>query len=274
MRLTRELRFQLPAELSPRAEPTQQRNTWAGSPACWQLAPFVVIRLTLEGTVQQPHGFYCNVSDIDPLAREALLATLIANPSHSPEQLAVRLFEQAKDCLRPTGAQLVRLQWCLTPYLSVTALQGTHDMVRVTQQFEFSAAHRLHIKELSDEENQRLFGKCNSVHGHGHNYLLDVTVSVPHAGDFSLLEFQEIVQREVIRPWDHTHLNLEVAEFKELNPTIENIAQVVWNRLQAVMPDQLQAVRVYETAKTWAEIEENTLGRSGPFAEGHGRVTR
>ena len=130
-------------------------------------------------------------------------------------------------------------------------------MVRVTEQFEFSASHRLHCAELSDEENRKLFGKCNNPRGHGHNYVIEVTVE--GQGDetgrlTSLTELEEVVNKRLIDRFDHKHLNEDTEEFRSLNPTVENIAQVAWNLLvDGLSSVRLANVRVYVTPKTWAD---------------------
>ena len=129
-------------------------------------------------------------------------------------------------------------------------------MPSVTQQFEFSATHRLHCNDLSDDENLKLFGKCNNPLGHGHNYVVEVTNRV-EAGrqDVHVVEELETkVMSEVIDRFDHRHLNVEVEEFKNLNPTVENIAHVIWKLLDGKFSSSTLAnVRVYETPKTWAD---------------------
>lgn len=131
-------------------------------------------------------------------------------------------------------------------------------MIELTQCFEFSASHRLHVASLSDEDNRRYFGKCNNPHGHGHNYQIEVTIGrqVPdEAGTvLPLPRFEEIVKREVIDRLDHTHLNADVPEFAELNPSVENIARTIWGYLDGKLaPATLRRVRVWETGKTYAE---------------------
>src|SRR3990172_6552708 len=101
-------------------------------------------------------------------------------------------------------------------------------MIHLTQAFEFAAAHRLSCEGLSDAENQRLFGKCSNPHGHGHNYLLEVTVAGP-ADDrtgtlVDLARLDRTVRERIIDPFDHKNLNLECPDFARLNPTVENIA--------------------------------------------------
>ncbi|HLW52729.1 MAG TPA: 6-carboxytetrahydropterin synthase [Candidatus Angelobacter sp.] len=125
-------------------------------------------------------------------------------------------------------------------------------MVYLTRKAEFSASHYYHNPELSAEENQRLFGKCNNPHGHGHNYTLEVTVKgqVDERSGFvvDLKQLKELMNKEVIEIMDHRFLNKEVPEFQESIPTTENLAISIWNRLRPRLKiAQLHRVRVYET---------------------------
>lgn len=134
------------------------------------------------------------------------------------------------------------------------------DRVTLRQSYEFSAAHRLHVPSLSDEENRKTFGKCNNPAGHGHNYRVEVAVSCPMDPQGRIMEVAElddVVHKRVIEKLDHKNLNVDVAEFRELNPSVENIAQVVWNLLakhigQAGPADgaSLEEISVWETEKT------------------------
>ena len=125
-------------------------------------------------------------------------------------------------------------------------------MVTLTRTYEFAAAHRLHSPALSDDENRRIFAKCNNPHGHGHNYVLEVTVGGepdPRTGmllDLDLLD--QVVTAEVVDRYDHRHLNLDTPEFQDLNPTSENLVRVIWDRLEpALPPGLLRRVSVHET---------------------------
>ena len=107
--------------------------------------------------------------------------------------------------------------------------------VYLTRRYKFSAAHRLHSEKLSLEENRKIYGKCNNPEGHGHNYLLEVTVTGPvdpKTGMCSdIEELDRKVQESVIEKFDHKHLNFEVPEFDGRVPTGENIVQVIWEIL-------------------------------------------
>ena len=102
-------------------------------------------------------------------------------------------------------------------------------MVYLTKVYEFSAAHRLHSPYLSDVENEEIFGKCNNQHGHGHNYVLEVTVAGAvdqRTGMIADLDFlDETVQKQVYARFDYKHLNHDTVEFETLNPTSENFVK-------------------------------------------------
>lgn len=122
----------------------------------------------------------------------------------------------------------------------------------------FNAAHRLHNPEWSDEMNLKIFGKCNNPNYHGHNYVLEVKVIGevnPQTGyvmDTKILS--DIIKREVTERYDHKNLNLDIPEFKSLNPTAENIAAEIYKRLRGEIPEELELkVRLYETERNIVE---------------------
>ena len=135
-------------------------------------------------------------------------------------------------------------------------------MMRLSQKFEFSATHRLHNPKADDAENSRIFGKCNNPHGHGHNYEVQVTLKGEPDGNGVLIgipEFERVVGETVIEKFDHKNLNVELTEFAELIPTVENIAMVIYRMLKPRFGEgqaELASVTVWETAKTWCEYSE------------------
>ena len=143
-------------------------------------------------------------------------------------------------------------------------------MFRVTRRYEFAASHRLHSGELSAEENRRLYGKCNNPHGHGHNYVVEVTVRGPLDGatgravDIAVLD--ELVARDVVRPFDHRNLNREVAVFARVVPTSENLGFEICRRLKRdwdqAFPGKwpkLEKVRIGETARNIFEVSADEI---------------
>ena len=125
----------------------------------------------------------------------------------------------------------------------------------------FSAAHQLCDPGLTDEENQRLFGKC--VNLHGHNYAVEVVVAGeidPASGYvFDLKALADVISRQVIRDVDHRNLNSDVPWLKGCIPTAENLARAFWDRLEPELPGRmLRSVRVWETDKNWAEVSDQS----------------
>jgi 6-pyruvoyltetrahydropterin/6-carboxytetrahydropterin synthase len=132
-------------------------------------------------------------------------------------------------------------------------------MVYLTRKAEFSAAHYYHNPQWSAEENQRVFGKCANLNGHGHNYTLEVTVKgEPDAKSgfvIDLKELKAIMHREVLDVMDHRMLNKEVAEFATQIPTTENLAISIWKRLEGKLNiARLHRVRVYETPDLFVDF--------------------
>jgi len=132
-------------------------------------------------------------------------------------------------------------------------------MVYLTRKAEFSASHFYHNPEFTAAENQRVFGKCSNLNGHGHNYTLEVTVKGevdPKSGFVvDLKELKEIMNREVLDAFDHRFLNKEVPEFSILIPTTENLAVVIWERLASKLATaRLHRVRVYETPDLFVDV--------------------
>ena len=124
----------------------------------------------------------------------------------------------------------------------------------------FNAAHRLHNPKWSDEKNEAVFGLCNNSYYHGHNYDLEVRVTGevdPETGyliDLKLLS--DLIKEEVEDKLDHKNLNLQVPEFKDLNPTAENICCVIWNILRKHLPEKYDlGVRLYETPRNYVEYD-------------------
>jgi 6-pyruvoyltetrahydropterin/6-carboxytetrahydropterin synthase len=134
--------------------------------------------------------------------------------------------------------------------------------VYLTRRETFSASHRLHSEKISGEENKKLFGKCNSENGHGHNYVLEVTVygevDLKTGLVLNLADLKQIMDAHVLSKVDHKHLNLDVEEFKSLNPTTENLAIVVWKWLAPHLPlGLLHQIKIFETEKNIAVYSGN-----------------
>ena len=132
--------------------------------------------------------------------------------------------------------------------------------VTVCRRAHFNAAHRLFRKDWSNSKNEEVFGKCNNPHFHGHKYELIVKVTGdidPETGyviDVKILK--NIIKSEVEDSFDHKNLNLEVEEFKNLNPTAENISVVIYNKIKPKLkPDLELEVELYETPRNFVSYK-------------------
>lgn len=125
--------------------------------------------------------------------------------------------------------------------------------IELTRRYSFAASHRLHSPHLSDEENRRIYGKCNNPYGHGHNYVVEVTLAGPTEPSTGMIadlgELDRFVAREVIEPFDHTYLNKDVPAFRESVPTAENICIEIFGRLKAFPGARLVRIRLEETGR-------------------------
>lgn len=126
--------------------------------------------------------------------------------------------------------------------------------VTVSRRAHFNAAHRLYRKDWSFEKNESVFGKCNSPNFHGHNYelIVGVTGEINQETGYviDIKDLSGIIFEEVETPFDHKNLNLDVAEFEDLNPTAENIAVVIWNKIRKrIRPEHELEVTLFETPR-------------------------
>ena len=137
--------------------------------------------------------------------------------------------------------------------------------ISLSRRYRFAASHRLHNPALSAEENQRLYGKCNSPYGHGHNYVVEVTFSGPVDTATGMIanlgELDPLVEREVIEPFDHKYLNEEVAEFRNRVPTPEHVAREIFRRLSVFQAAKLERVCIEETSKNSFEFRGDGSNR-------------
>jgi len=128
----------------------------------------------------------------------------------------------------------------------------------IVRREHFNAAHRLHNNNWSNQKNSEIFGKCNNPNYHGHNYDLEVKIigySNPETGyvmDTKVLS--TIIKKEILNKFDHKNLNVDVPEFKNLNPTAENIAMVIYKILRKSINNSLELkIKLYETRRNFVE---------------------
>ena len=138
--------------------------------------------------------------------------------------------------------------------------------VELGRRYRFAASHRLHTDKLGEEENARVFGKCNNPYGHGHNYVLEIILSGqidPATGMIvNLADLDGFVEREILEAVDHRSLNDDVAVFREKVPTTENLCIEIFERLKSFPNAKLERVRLQETSN-------NSFEYSGDDAKGN-----
>jgi 6-pyruvoyltetrahydropterin/6-carboxytetrahydropterin synthase len=249
--LSRRVRFSLsPARLG--GAPDAADNLAVGA--------FYELEVTCRGEPDAVTGYLMNISVIDEAVRTHavdLLADAVAGWVAGSDLPAGDVLVSVVTALQPALAgTVVAVRWWLSPYHWIRCEANRMDRILLSRQFEFSAAHRLHCPEYSDQENRDLFGKCNNPTGHGHNYKVEATVSVSLEqadGAFGFADLQRVVQQQVIQRFDHKHLNLDTPEFAQLNPSVEHIARVCHETLAdpvAAAGATLEYVTVWETDKT------------------------
>ena len=131
--------------------------------------------------------------------------------------------------------------------------------VTVSRKAHFNAAHRLYRKDWSEEKNQEIFGKCNNPNFHGHNYELEVKVIGSINEDTGYVidtkDLSDLIKMHILEKFDHKNLNLDVEEFKDLNPTVENIAMVIYMILRPLLEEQYELkIKLYETPRNFVEF--------------------
>jgi 6-pyruvoyltetrahydropterin/6-carboxytetrahydropterin synthase len=229
-----------------------------------------VLRCEIAGKPDPTTGYLCDIKLIDDVLRSIITRRLIPKfDSHPTAEAMIRTVHRELISQWEFDQSLVSVSLALSPFLCYTikekSAEGDSGMtsssshvIQLTQQFEFSAAHRLHCDRLTDDENRRLFGKCNNPAGHGHNYVFDVTVSNEVDSDrgqvIAMDNFESVVKRLVVDRLDHRHLNHDVEYFATINPSVENIAKAIYLWLDGQFgAAKLERIKVFETPKTWAE---------------------
>jgi 6-pyruvoyltetrahydropterin/6-carboxytetrahydropterin synthase len=226
-----------------------------------------VLDVYYQGEIGAQDGMIVNLTDIKPIVARVL------------DQLDGKFLDCDVEyfaALRPTAENIVNFIWSQLPeqigagHLTRVLLQESARLsveksantMKLTRCYEFAAAHRLHVPQMSQDDNAALYGKCNNPRGHGHNYGLEVTVEgEPDAETGAIMSMQEldaIVDEEVYERYDHKHLNEDCPEFQTLVPTSENLARVIFEQLQARLHGsgrRLVKIGLHETQKNYFEVE-------------------
>lgn len=247
-----------------------------------------VCELTVSGSIDARTGMVVNIKDVDAVLRAQVVEPLdgkrldteviwFRDTPPTPENLARFAWDRCRPALPPEG-KLARVTLWAGPTFRAELFEPRPGqkparqevpMLTATRVYDFSASHRLHSLSLTAEENAEVFGKCNRENGHGHNYEVEVTLvgdPDPRTGRlFDPDRLDRIVEEEVLTPYDHRHLNLDVPDFQRLNPTSENLTRVIWDNLSRRLPceipggGRLYRVCVRETARNYFEFFGDAL---------------
>lgn len=225
-----------------------------------------VLSVITAGPIAADTGMVVNIKDVDALARRRLIDHFDQKSINDQ----VPAFERTVPCLEnlltyfaselrelppPTELAALRLEETPTLYGEWSC---ESNMTTITRVYEFSAAHRLYSENFDDATNWQLYNKCTHEHFHGHNYVLEVTISGdadPRTGMIvDLGAMDDAVNAAVIDRYDHRNLNLDIAELNGLVTTSEVVAEAIFGQLDNVVPGQLERVRLHETARNIFEV--------------------
>lgn len=227
-----------------------------------------VLEVTVEGDVEPSSGMIVNIKIIDDILQERVVAVFdgrsindevpdFRETAPSTENLLLYFARDLGKGRLPPQVTLTRLELTETPLLRGT-LDTMSDTMTLTRVYEFAASHRLHAPALSAEQNLDIFGKCNNPAGHGHNYVLEVTVEGKPDPDTGMLAPLEAIDRAVhelvVDRYDHKNLNCDLPEFQDVATTSENVALEIFRRLEGKLPARLHGVKLYETARSSFQV--------------------
>jgi len=250
-------------------------NTYASRPPGEGLAVFLELAVELVGPVDPATGFLVNVTDIDKAVQVTTVPVFarrlreyyragrhvslggLADMLHAAQERLAEVFP---------SAAVSRLSLALNPFRKIAMNATDSGTIYFSEKFEFAAMHKLWNDSFSEAENLERFGKCANPTGHGHNYIVEVTIESPADGPgVKIGEFERVVDAELIQVVDHKNLNLDVPAFGEKNPTVENLAVFAWDRLVGKFdPARLHGITVWESDRTYCTYHGPQDGRLEP----------
>ncbi len=230
-----------------------------------------LLHVTALGEVDTSTGMVVNIKDIDDVLQERVVRRFSQKSindevpgfgSKPPciENLLRYFQDEVGDLPGKTTLEALKLEE--TPTFFGEWIRGS-DNVTLTRSYEFAASHRLQIDAISQEQNVELFGKCNNAAGHGHNYIVEVTVSGepdPRTGFITDLGALDLAVKErVLDRYDHKHLNSDVPELVGKNPTSEVVALEIFRALEGRVPGVLERVVLRETDRSSFEVRRGDV---------------
>ena len=257
-KLARQVRFSINPFLE---EDSNGFNSFCSQPAGEGLSIFFELCVGLAGEVEPATGFVVNVVDVDrcvrqyvvPIFAERIRMYFRKGKNVGFPEIAGLLKSAQEQLADKFGrAMVAELTLKLNPFRKVAVDCEDTKMIYFSERFEFAAMHKLWNDDFSDSHNFEVFGKCANPTGHGHNYIIEVTVKMPRGEEFCISDFEKTVDDKLIKLIDHKNLNADVAYFERANPTVENIAVFAWERIAGKFSDiKLHCVTVWETDKTY-----------------------
>jgi 6-pyruvoyltetrahydropterin/6-carboxytetrahydropterin synthase len=259
VRLARRVRFSVDPFLD---EQRTGSNPYASKPAGAGLSLFLELAVELVGPARPETGLLMNVSEIDEAVRRHAVPVLIERVvthlrrgEHVGFAKVGAMLATAGERLRGRcgPARVDRLALQLNPFRKLAMDTNVPGVLYFSEKFEFAATHKLWNDCFSEPQNRKVFGKCANPTGHGHNYLVEVTVATDAgAPDLDVGAFELIVDTELMQLVDHKNLNLDVPAFQDRIPTMENLALFAWERLAGRFGSmRLHCVTVWESDRTY-----------------------
>jgi len=252
-KLARQIRF----AVNPFAKAAEVgANSYCAKPGADALALYFALWVELVGPVDADTGFVVNVTDIDRIVRAKgvnIFEEFVKNKFALKEQIT---FEQIGQLLSKvwvaienefTPAKINNLSVELMPARKLGIKERDGSMLYFSEKFDFAASHTLWNKKFSDKQNYDTFGKCANRAGHGHNYIIEVTVKKDKSdGAVKAGQFEAVVQKHFITVVDHKNLNADVEHFTKVNPTVENIAEFAFK----ILADKFDSLKI-DSVTVW-----------------------
>lgn len=245
--------------LSPQEPvPPKGKNSFAAYSTTTGLGAFYEITLHCTGKTEEGTGFVESIYDMDQAVHSVIAPRIVSGLQRGCDQPADILKASLPELRTRVEAKISRVDWQLMPTYRISMTTDDPKRYLLSQQYQFAASHRLYNTDFDEKKNREVFGKCCNANGHGHNYRLEVEIKVPLESDqpgygFTVTDLDRVVHSSIIDDYDHTYLNMDVDDFADSNPTVENITLSCHKRLAQPLLDlgiKLNKVRLWETDKT------------------------
>jgi 6-pyruvoyltetrahydropterin/6-carboxytetrahydropterin synthase len=256
-RLVRKVRF----FIEPFGDETVGANSYCGKPSGDGLSLFFELTVGLAGKKEADTGFVINVTEIDKVIRRYAIPVFADDVRNAFKQNRTLKISQTagslaslRDVLKDKfqNAMLIELGLQLNPFRKIAFDCEDLKMYYFSEKFEFAAMHKLWNDDFDERKNFEMFGKCANPSGHGHNYVAEVTIKIPSDEDIRIGDFEQTVDGEFVKLVDHKNLNTDVGDLAKINPTIENIAEFAWKKLNSKFGKaKLHSVSIWESDRTF-----------------------